>query len=175
MFLLFFLVTIVFARLTGIAGRTSLGNGQGCSCHGASSANVTALIIGPDTLETNEVSGYVFSLVGGPSIKGGMDFAASAGDLNDLSPGLRKDATTGDIVHSTPGTFIGGVLAYGVQFTAPSDTRNSNISSAGNSVNDSGTNSGDEWNFALRQNSDYCMLRTSVDQWHQIILQMHLY
>ena len=66
---MFFLVTIVWARLSGIAGRTSVGNGQGCSCHGASSINVLGLIFGPDTLEVNQTDTYVFTLVGGPGIK----------------------------------------------------------------------------------------------------------
>jgi len=147
-FLVFFLVTIAFARLTGIAGRTSLGNGLGCSCHGASSSNVVALIIGPDTLQPNETGTYVFTLAGGPSIKGGMDFAASNGSLSAVSPGLRKDAATGDIVHDSPGTFTSGFLTYAVDFTAPATLGTVTLAAAGNSVNDSGTNSGDEWNFA---------------------------
>jgi len=148
-FLLFFLVTIVFARLTGIAGKTSLGDGQGCSCHGASSSNVIAVITGPDMLETNKTGIYTFTLSGGPAIKGGMDFASSEGDLNFISPGLRKDAATGDIVHSSPGTFTSGFLVYTVELTAPATVGSVTLAAAGNSVNDSGTNSGDEWNFAL--------------------------
>ena len=147
-FLMFFLVTIVFARLTGIPGRTSLGNGLGCSCHGASSSNVTAVIIGPETLETNEIGTYVFTLSGGPAIKGGMDFASSAGDLNAISPGLRKDAATGDIFHSAPGPCVAGFLTYAVELTAPASPGTVTLAAAGNSVNDSGTNIGDEWNFA---------------------------
>jgi len=145
-FLVFFLVTIVFAYSTGITGRTSLGNGQGCSCHGASSTNVTAGISGPDTLETNAVGTYVFTLTGGPAVKGGMDFAASAGDLNAISAGLRKDA--GEIVHSTPGDFATGTLTYTVEFTAPASAGTVTLAAAGNSVNNSNTNTGDEWNFA---------------------------
>ena len=148
-FLVFFLVTIAFARLTGIAGKTSLGDGQGCSCHGASSSNVVALITGPNTLEPSQTGTYVFTLSGGPAIKGGMDFAASNGILNVISPGLRKDATTGDIVHDAPGTFTAGFLTYAVELTAPAEPTTVTLAAAGNSVNDSGTNSGDEWNFAI--------------------------
>jgi len=147
-FLVFFLVTIAFARLTGIAGKTSVGDGQGCSCHGASSPTVLGLIFGPDTLEVNQTDTYVFTLIGGPGVKGGMDFAASGGSLAALSPGLRKDATTGDIVHDAPGSFIGGVLTYAVDFTAPSTPGTVTLAAAGNSVNDNSTNSGDEWSFA---------------------------
>jgi len=147
-FLVFFLFTIAFARLTGIAGKTSVGDGQGCSCHGASSPTVLGLIFGPDTLEVNQTDTYVFTLIGGPGVKGGMDFAASAGDLTAVSPGLRKDAPTGDIVHDAPGSFIGGVLTYAVDFTAPSTPGTVTLAAAGNSVNDNSSNSGDEWSFA---------------------------
>lgn len=147
-FAVFFLVTIAFARLTGIAGRTSVGNGQGCSCHGSSSSNVVAEISGSDTLQAGQTGTYTFTLTGGPAVKGGMDFAASDGSLAAVSSGLRKDATTGDIVHSAPGTFAGNSLTYTVEFTAPLIPGAVTLAAAGNSVNDNSSSSGDEWNFA---------------------------
>lgn len=146
--LIIFWALVVYARESGIAGRTSLGNGQGCSCHGTSSSNVSVIISGPPTLETNEVGVYAVTMVGGPGVNGGVDIASSAGDLNPASTGLRKDAATGDIVHSTPGTFTFGQLTYLVELTAPASAGSVTLAAAGNSVNGDGGNSGDQWNFA---------------------------
>jgi len=146
--LLLIWAVIAYASSIGRPGKSSLGDGQGCSCHGASSANVAAVITGPDTLEVNESAIYTFTLAGGPAVKGGMDFASSAGDLTAISSGLKKDAPSGDIIHSTPGTFTTGFLAYQVELTAPGTPGDVTLAAVGNSVNDNGGNSGDEWNFA---------------------------
>ncbi len=147
--ILFLLGTfIVYARMNGMTGKTTLGSGQGCSCHGSSSANVTVTISGPDSLNIGETGSYEITITGGPLVKGGTNIASSDGMLNIVNSELKKDTTNGDLTHTSPKDSVGGEVKFQFDYTAPVLAGDITLAALGNSVNDNVASSGDEWNFA---------------------------
>ncbi|MBI3579772.1 MAG: hypothetical protein HY089_10230, partial [Ignavibacteriales bacterium] len=140
----------VFAHSTGMTGVTRK-NGNGCDCHGSTPfANVIVTITGPDTLITGQTADYTLALQGGPAVRGGVDIAASSGNLNPISASLQK--IDGELTHISPVQFDGPVLTFQFSYTAPSAPGQQTIFANGNSVNFNGASTGDQWNFAPDKN-----------------------
>lgn len=136
----------VFANSLGRTEATRK-NGTGCDCHGPTSTqSVIVSILGPDTLRVNQTATYTATIQGGPAVRGGINIAASAGDLNPISSTLQK--FNGELTQSAPAPFSSGLLSFEFTYTAPSVLGSQTLYAAGNSVNFNGNNSGDEWNFA---------------------------
>ncbi len=137
---------IIYAREGGIVGRTKK-NGDGCTCHSEfSSANVSVIISGPDTLISGETATYVVSIVGGPLSAGGTNIAASNGGLFPVAGDLRKES--GELTHVAPKFPVAGKVTFEFTYTAPLTLGQETIFANGNSVNLDGANTGDQWNFA---------------------------
>jgi len=138
-----------YAYSTGITGRT-LKNGTGCNCHAESpSTAVTVIINGPDTLIYNQTAVYTVSISGGPLIRGGTNIAASSGILNTINSELQ---VIGDeLTHTAPKAPTDTTVVFSFNYTAPSATGGITLYANGNSVNFNGTNTGDQWNFAVNK------------------------
>lgn len=140
---------IIYARESGIVGRT-LKNGIGCTCHSETpSANVLVVIAGPDTLAAGQSATYTLTIQGGPLVAGGTDIAASDGDLLPIAGDLRKENS--ELTHVQPKLSSGGMVTFHFTYTAPSVAGQQTLFANGNSVNLNGFNTGDQWNFAANK------------------------
>jgi hypothetical protein len=108
---------------------------------------VTVNITGPDTLGVGATGTYTVTITGGPLAKAGTDIAASEGDLTPAAgSGLQK--IDGELTHTAPKDPSGGVVTFQFTYTAPAQEGTYTLFAAGNSVNNNGSNGGDQWNFA---------------------------
>jgi hypothetical protein len=146
-FSLLSVIAFVYARSTGITGRTMLSSTPGCTCHSAEPwSNVSVLINGPDTMETNATATFEVTISGGPLAAAGTNIAADMGELNILNSALQK--TSSELTHTSPLAPSGGKVTFTFQYTAPGSSGQATIAASGNSVNLNGANTGDNWNFA---------------------------
>lgn len=137
---------LFFAFSTGITGRTKKGNQQGCTCHGNNATtSVIVTISGPDNLKVNEEGNYTVTITGGPLLAAGTNIAASSGTLTELS-GLQLMGD--ELTHTSPKDPSSGSVTFNFKFKAPSSVGQATLYANGNSVNKSGSSSGDSWNFA---------------------------
>lgn len=136
----------VYASSTGIIGRTQK-NGAGCTCHGSSpSSNVIVAIEGPDTLAPTQTAKYTVTISGGPAAAAGTNIAASQGVLTAVSATLKK---VGDeLTHNAPVLFEASNVTFSFQYTAPDTDGIQTLYANGNSVDNTGSQFFDEWNFA---------------------------
>jgi hypothetical protein len=142
---LIFLSTVFYAFSSGVTGDTQL-NGNGCFCHSAEpSAGVSVVITGPEILAPNETGLFTVNVTGGPLAAAGINIAASAGVL---IPGEGLRLAAGELTHNAPVTPSAGVVIFNFSYTAP-DTGMPIMYAAANSVNNDGSNTGDQWNFSL--------------------------
>jgi len=109
--------TVLSAYPGGVAGRTLKSTSTGCgSCHGsASSASVVVTISGPDSLRNGELGQYQVDVKDISGTKGGINIAASNGNLAPASPYLK--ALSGELVHNARAPVP---YSYQFTFTAPS-------------------------------------------------------
>jgi len=136
----------VYSFSGGITGRTQK-NGAGCTCHGASpTAGVTVTISGPDTLEPNQTASYSVVISGGPAVAAGTNIAASGGTLNLTAGTLQKIGD--ELTHIAPLVFEASSVSFDFSYTAPATEGAETLYANGNSVNNTGGTSGDQWNFA---------------------------
>jgi hypothetical protein len=137
---------LVYANSLGRTEATRK-NGTGCDCHGpVATQSVLVTITGPDTLNINQTATYTVTVQGGPTVRGGINIAASGGDLNPVSSTLQK--FNGELTHNAPAPFNSGTLSFEFTYTAPSQSGSQMLYAAGNSVNFNRNNTGDQWNFA---------------------------
>ncbi|MBN1407469.1 MAG: T9SS type A sorting domain-containing protein [Calditrichaceae bacterium] len=149
LFISFFIIwaVIVYARSTGITGRTQLGSTQGCTCHDASpNASVTVTISGPTELNVNQTGSYAVTIAGGPLSAAGTNIATDNGTLAPVDGSLKLE--TGELTHTAPKAPGDNVVRFEFDYTAPANPGEATIFANGNSVNLSGDNTGDSWNFA---------------------------
>ena len=145
--LISFFAVLVYARSTGITGRTKLSGGAGCSCHRADpTAAVIVTLNGPKELETGQTADYSLTIEGGPLASAGTNIAASAGALTPVDNSLHL--LSGELTHTSPKKPSGNRVTFNFEFTAPEIAGTVNIEAAGNSVNLDHTNTGDFWNHA---------------------------
>lgn len=144
------MVLFVYARSTGITGRTKLSSSPGCTCHSASSSmSVSVSIDGPAELETDSSGTYTVTITGGPLSAAGVNIAADNATLDIVDSDLQKIGA--ELTHTSPKSPSGGAVTFSFQVTAPSQAGTAEIAATGNSVNLSGSNSGDAWNHALNK------------------------
>lgn len=147
-FLSFFVVGIgflIYANSTGKTGST-LKNGNGCDCHGPSaSTGVNVTITGPSVMEVGKTEDFKVTITGGPLARGGTNIASSAGVLDPIE-GLKK---LGDeLTHISPRSPQNNSVTFEFSLTAPTNPGTVTLFAVGNSVNNDGNSSGDQWNFA---------------------------
>jgi type IX secretion system substrate protein len=143
----FFLFAVfLFARENGKTGKTQLSASPGCTCHGAATAGVSVVIDGPTTLSIGKKATYTITVKDGPLAAAGTNVAVSSGNLNILDGSLRKE--NGELTHTSPKSPANNKVIFEFEYTAPSTEGDVTMAANGNSVNLSGTNSGDQWNFA---------------------------
>jgi len=132
---------------TGITGVTLKGSTPGCTCHNISpSTGVNVVISGPGILAPSQAGSYAVEVRGGPLVAAGTNIAASSGTLSPVDISLQK---VGDeLTHTAPKASSGEVVRFDFGYTAPATQGQATLYANGNSVNDNGLNTGDQWNYA---------------------------
>jgi hypothetical protein len=137
----------VYARSSGITGRTNISGGAGCTCHDAQpNTGVSVTLTGPDELETNETATYSVTIEGGPLSAAGTNIASDAGTLSSIDETLQ--VLSGELKHESPKSPNGSAVTFDFEFTAPANEGTVNLEATGLSVNLNGSSSGDAWNHA---------------------------
>ena len=132
---------------TGITGVTLKGSTPGCTCHSIEpSAGVNVTMSGPGILAPGQDGSYAVEVRGGPLVAGGTNIAASAGLLNPVDASLQKIGD--ELTHTSPKAPAGEIVRFDFGYTAPSTQGQVTLYANGNSVNDNGLNTGDQWNYA---------------------------
>ncbi|EFK96775.1 hypothetical protein LDC_1189 [sediment metagenome] len=148
-FIMLVSAVIIYAHENGIVERT-MKNGDGCTCHSESpSVNVLVTISGPDTLAVGQSATYTVTIQGGPLESGGINVAASEGNLDPISGDLRKESN--ELTHVSPKLPSSGSVTFQFNYNSPNSTGQQILFANGNSVNLNGENSGDQWNFAANK------------------------
>ena len=136
----------LLADFSGRTGRTLKSGSTGCNCHGSQAAGVSVVIAGPDTLNPSMQATYSVTITGGPMVSAGVDIAASTGTLAIVSSDLKLSSS--ELTHTSPKTQTSGSVVFQFKFTAPVVTGNITLYATGISCNNTGSSSGDQWNFA---------------------------
>jgi len=137
---------LFYAYEDGITGKTLKSSEPGCLCHSEiPSSQVTVTIEGPNELATGETASYTVRISGGPLVMGGTNISASAGNLQ-AGEGLQKIG--GELTHILPKQPQDNEVVFEFFYTAPNTPTTVTLYANGNSVNYSGTENGDAWNFA---------------------------
>jgi hypothetical protein len=130
----------------GITGKTLKSSEPGCLCPSeTSSSEVSVSINGPEILAPGETAAYTIKISGGPLIRGGANIAASGGILQ---PGEGLQKIGGELTHILPKLPQYNEVIFEFLYTAPNTQTTTTLYANGNSVNFSGTENGDAWNFA---------------------------
>ena len=138
---------LFMADQNGKTGRTMKSSSIGCDCHTKNTA-VSVVIAGPATLAKGAKGTYTVTITGGPLKAAGTDIAVSAGTLalNSSETGLRLSG--GELTHKSPKLPTSSKVVFTFDYTAPATGTTATIYAVGNSVNNTGTESGDGWNNA---------------------------
>jgi hypothetical protein len=130
-----------WASSGGITGRSGK---QGSSCNGCHSGGgaPTVAFDGPTELATGEVGTYTFTITGGAAVKAGFNVAVS-GTSAVLTAGTNQKKTGSELTHTAPVSFSGGNVTFTFTMKAPTAPGTVTLYGAGNSVNGTGTDSGD--------------------------------
>ncbi len=130
----------------GITGRTLKSSEPGCLCHSETpSQQVSVVIEGPTQLATGQTGNYVVKITGGPLVRGGTNISASSGIL---LPGDGLQKISSELTHILPKLPQDNEVIFEFSYKAPNDPTTVTLYANGNSVNNSGTENGDAWNFA---------------------------
>jgi len=135
----------VEAYSSGIFGRSgnpATNGGTTCnSCHNGGTAP-TVTIAGPSTVAPLSSNTYALKISGGQEIAGGLDVSATSGTLGVTDIGTQL--LSGEITHDNPrNAAADGSVTFTFQWTAPSSAGSATLYAAGNSVDLSGSSSGD--------------------------------
>lgn len=158
------LYTNIKAFSTGIVGHTKRnGNTEGCTCHNASpTPGVNLLFQGADSVAFGDTITFTVSMTGGPLVRGGINIAAGNGKVI-LSPSdntlqsLESIPGIFELTHVTPKTPVSGSVTWTFRYIAPASGTSDTLFSTGNSVDFTGGNNNDSWNFGQ---SKVIVLRT---------------
>jgi hypothetical protein len=161
------LYTNIKALPGGIVNLTRrAGNTEGCTCHGFdTTTTVRVSFQGPGVLHYGDTAAYTVVITGGPLKRGGIDISAGRG-LVILSPAdttlQRLLASVGiyELTHKRPKKSFNDSVAFTFRYIAPLTGERDTLFSTGNSVDGSGTPSGDNWNFG--QNKVVFLSNTKV-------------
>lgn len=136
-----------YSRSTGIVGVTRKGSDPGCTCHGSNpTPGVNIQWIGPDTVVTGGTANYSIIITGGPLVRAGTNIAVRRGTLATTDNSLRLES--GELTHVSPKAPSGGNVTFAFRYTAPSIAALDTLFANGNSVDFTGDNGNDNWNFA---------------------------
>nr|WP_167854922.1 choice-of-anchor V domain-containing protein [Haliea sp. SAOS-164] len=122
----------------GFSGNPDINNGATCAvCH-APAAGVPApqvTLAGPGQIDAGTTAAFTVTLSGGPAQTGGVNISVSdpAGALAPLDGDL--GLIMGELAHSAPQAFSGGVLSFDFEWTAPDYNGDFTLYAAGNSSN----------------------------------------
>ncbi|HSP88827.1 MAG TPA: choice-of-anchor V domain-containing protein, partial [Ignavibacteriaceae bacterium] len=150
---LFAVVTIVimssflfYAYEEGITGKTLKSSEPGCICHAETqSSDVNVIIDGPNELAVGQTAAYSVRISGGLLVRGGTNVAVSLGSLQ-AGDGMQK--ISGELTHTFPKLPQDNEVVFEFNYTAPLQPTTITMYANGNSVNFSGTEIGDAWNYA---------------------------
>lgn len=182
----------VYARSTGISGRTNAGC-QASGCHGnsANSATGISVLSGSLSVEPNSTNDYTIRVSNSNSsqTKAGINIAvksSSTGETNSgtlsAESGSGLTSSGGELIHSSPKNLSGSNADFSFKWTAPSTPGTYYLKAAANAVNGDGSTSGDQWNFMtvqeiivkgiqltepLASNLSYCLGNQVTIKWTQ--------
>jgi hypothetical protein len=134
---------------TGISGRSGK-QGVTCmnGCHGANAPSPlmpTVELTGPAMLAPGATGDYALIIRGGPAREGGLNVAVSDNGGTLAGTGTDTKILAGELTHTSPKTFpASGELRFDFRLTAPDTVGTVTLYGTGNSVNDNGTNAGDQ-------------------------------
>jgi Secretion system C-terminal sorting domain len=148
------LYTNINALPGGIVNLTKrAGNTEGCTCHGLDpTTSVLVTIKGQDTLHYGDTATYTITISGGPLKRAGIDISAGSG-LVILSPSdttlqrLLASAGVYELTHKRPKKSYSDSVSFTFKYIAPITGDRDTLFATGNSVDGSGTPTGDNWNF----------------------------
>lgn len=161
LFLLFLWVgTDLYSRSggVGVSGLTA-SNSAGCNCHGSSASSATVLSVqstsGNFKFSPNDEAEFIITVTNSSKTAAGINIAVkttetgntNAGSLSFPSgSGLRTES--GEITHSSPKSFAGETYTeFSFKWTAPSTPGVYYLRAISNAVNESGDETGDQWNW----------------------------
>jgi len=163
----------IMASSSGITGRTlKPGSTPGCTCHGSSATtSVFAGITGPSSLRAGDTATFVLKIKGGPLSAAGTNIASSAGNLilSTSETFLQRLSVGSDfeLTHTSPKAPNPDTVRFTFRYIAPNAPNTSvTLYAIGNSVNLSGTTSGDNWNFAT--NKTISITATSIRNLNEV-------
>jgi hypothetical protein len=135
--------------ITGFSGNPATMNGNYCNvCHYGGPGPQVALS-GPAQVTPGSSNTYIMRIVGGSETAGGFDVSASAGELASLDPSTQ--ALNGEVTHVAPKLVdAGGNVVFRFRWTAPLTPGSYTLYGAANSVNLSGSPSGDRSTKVVR-------------------------
>lgn len=153
-------VTELYSRSggQGISGLTAT-NSTGCNCHGSSASSATVLSVSSTTggfkfTPSQEVE-FIITVTNSTKSASGINIAVKTTETGNSNAGTLSFATgsglrteSGEITHSTPKSFMGeSYTEFNFKWTAPSTPGTYYLRAIGNAVNQSGDESGDQWNW----------------------------
>lgn len=141
----------VFASSTGISARTV----EGCSCH-LNQSDATLITLSSESgqlvVEPGGTLTLTLAVAHENKSAAGVDIAVTGGDnmragmLNPIEgQGLMR--ASGELVHTSPKSFVDGKATFAFTWTAPSVAGTYTLRAAANAVNGNGNTSGDEYNL----------------------------
>jgi hypothetical protein len=174
-----FLFENIIAHSNGMTLKTRKnGNSEGCTCHGASpTTSVSVTVWGPPSVKFNDTATYVVKISGGPLLAAGVDISAGRGNVI-LSPSetFLQRVNVGswfELTHTSPKAPSPDTARFTFRYIAPSNAGSvDTIFATGNSVNLSGTSSGDQWNFGVFKIIN--VTATSVRELNEVVTSYNL-
>ncbi len=136
---------IVYARSTGISGRTLKSGTNGCSCHGSADLNTIVTINGPVQVQKGQTATYSVTVANPVKTGAGVDISVRSGTLG-VQSALTK-VLNFEIVNSSEIPMTAGSATVYFSYTAPAFVTSDTIFFTGNATNSSGSTAGDGWNF----------------------------
>lgn len=174
------LYTNIKALPGGIVNLTRrAGNTEGCTCHGQdTTTTVKVIFMGPDVLHYGDTATYTVVITGGPLKRAGIDISAGRGlvILNPSDTTLQRLLASVDVyelTHKRPKKTFNESIEFTFSYIAPITGDRDTLFSTGNSVDGSGTPTGDSWNFG--QSKVVFLNNTKVISGNTIIKDYNLF
>ncbi len=167
------MVISALADIDGRTGRTRKTSTSGCgSCHGSTATTgVTVLLSGPDTLTAGQTGSFSITITRSGKLGAGIDIATRRGTLAAVTAGTR--VSSGEIVHNDNLTMTSGTVTIQFNYTAPSTEGPDTLWATGLATNSSGSQSGDEWNWAAEKRINV-RLATSINNSQYVVPEFEL-
>ncbi len=153
---------IVYARSTGMTGKTSTTSG-GCSCHNLNLNTATTLSVASSTssftVETGSTTTFTVTVNNSGRPAAGINIAVKTDqtgstDVGQLSPeaGSGLQLSNGELTHSSPKAMSNGSVAFSFTWTAPTTPGTYYLRAIANAVNSNNqADNDDQWNWMANQ------------------------